>query len=157
MDPLPKQPSVADFVERFAAGMVAAGMPRMPARVFASLLSRDDGSATASELSGALQASPAAISGAVRYLIQLRVITRSHRPGERRDVYRLVSDDWYEMIGNRQHELQQWAALSREGIEAVGPDTSAGRRLHDTARFFEFLTEEMAGLLDRWHTDVRNR
>ena len=76
MDPLPKQPSVADFVERFAAGMVAAGMPRMPARVFASLLSRDDGSATASELSGALQASPAAISGAVRYLIQLRVITR---------------------------------------------------------------------------------
>jgi len=152
-----EQRPVSDFVERFAAAMVAAGMPRMPARVLASLLSRDDGAATAIELSDALQASPAAISGAVRYLIQLRIVTRSHRPGERRDVYRLVSDHWYEMIGNREHELQQWVTLSREGVDAVGPDTRAGRRLQDTARFFEFMSVEMAGVLDRWRTDTPNR
>jgi hypothetical protein len=50
------------------------------------------------------------------------------------------------VIGNREHEFRQWATLSREGIDAVGPDTRAGRRLEDTAPFFEFMTVEMAGV-----------
>jgi predicted transcriptional regulator len=146
-----------EFVERFAAGMVASGMPRMAARVFALLLSRDDGAATSAELSAALAASPAAISGAVRYLIQVHLITRAHRPSERRDVYRLIGDHWYEIVGDREHDLRQWAQLSREGVAAVDPDTPAGRRLDETARFFEFLIDEMADILQRWRSDVRNR
>jgi DNA-binding transcriptional regulator GbsR (MarR family) len=153
---LEDQPA-GDFVERFAAGMVASGMPRMASRVFAVLLSRDDGAATSAELAAALQASPAAISGAVRYLIHVHLITRSHRPGERGDVYRLLSDHWYEMLGNREHDLQQWAQLSREGVDAVGPDTRAGQRLEETARFFEFLIGEMSNVLERWRSDARNR
>ena len=142
-------------MERFAAAMVASGIPRMPARVFALLLSRDDGSATSAELAAALKASPAAISAAVRYLIQLHLITKAHRPGERRDVYRLLSDHWYEMVGNREHELKQWAALSREGVDVVGPETRAGRRLEETARFFEFLMNEMPDVLERWRSEAR--
>ena len=156
MELQPEEPPAADFVERFAATtMVASGMPRMASRVFALLLSRDDGSATSTELALALQASPAAISGAVRYLIQLHLITRGHRPGERRDVYRLQSDHWYEMVGSREHELQQWASISREGVDAVGADTRAGRRLQETARFFEFLISEMPGVLERWRSEAR--
>jgi predicted transcriptional regulator len=156
VEPEPEQQPAGDFVERFAAAMVASGMPRMASRVFAMLLSRDDGSATSAELATALQASPAAISGAVRYLIQLHLITRAHRAGERRDVYRLLSDNWYEMVGNRDHELQQWATLSREGVDVLGADTRAGRRLEETARFFEFLINEMPSVLQRWRTDSRN-
>lgn len=145
------------FVDRFAGAMVAGGMPRMAARVFALLLSRDDGVATAAELAEALQASPAAISGAVRYLIQVRLLARSHRPGERRDVYRLYGDHWYEIVANRERDLTEWARLSRDGVAAVGPDTPAGRRLDETARFFEFLGTEMSRLMDVWRTDARNR
>jgi DNA-binding transcriptional regulator GbsR (MarR family) len=145
-----------DFVERFAAVMVASGMPRMASRVFAALLSRDDGSATSAELASALQASPAAISGAVRYLIQVHVVTKTQLPGERRDVYRLLSDDWYEMVGHREHELQQWAKLSREGVDVMGANTRAGRRLEETARFFEFLVDEIPGVLERWRQEARN-
>jgi DNA-binding transcriptional regulator GbsR (MarR family) len=155
VEPAPGEQPNGDFVERFAAGMVASGMPRMASRVFALLLSRDDGSATSAELATALQASPAAISGAVRYLIQLHLITRAHRPGERRDVYRLLSDDWYEMVGHREHELQQWAKLSREGVDVVGADTRAGRRLEETARFFEFLVNEIPSVLARWRNEAR--
>jgi DNA-binding transcriptional regulator GbsR (MarR family) len=155
VEPAPEDQPNGDFVERFAAGMVASGMPRMASRVFALLLSRDDGSATSAELATALQASPAAISGAVRYLIQLHLITRAHRPGERRDVYRLLSDDWYEMVGHREHELQQWAKLSREGVDVVGADTRAGRRLEETARFFEFLVNEIPSVLARWRNEAR--
>jgi DNA-binding transcriptional regulator GbsR (MarR family) len=38
----PEEKPTDEFVERFAAVMVASGMPRMASRVFALLLSRDD-------------------------------------------------------------------------------------------------------------------
>jgi DNA-binding transcriptional regulator GbsR (MarR family) len=142
--------AAAEFVERFASAMVHSGMPRMPARVFAVLLSEEDGASTAAHLSDVLQASPAAISGAVRYLLQTRLITKDKRPGERHDTYRLYGGGWYEVLYNREPETKQWAALAREGVEAVGPATEAGRRLTDTAEFFEFLAEEMSGMLVRW-------
>lgn len=150
MAEVPDETSSEVFLERFSSAMVASGMPRMPSRVFAWLLTREDGAGTAAELAEALQASPAAISGAVRYLIQVRLITRSHRPGDRKDVYRLVSDRWYEMLGHREHELRLWAELSREGESVIGTETAAGRRLGETARFFEFLIGEMAAMLERW-------
>lgn len=40
----------------------------MPARVLMAITATDDGKATAEELASRLQASPAAISGAVKYL-----------------------------------------------------------------------------------------
>ena len=92
----------------------------------------------------------------MRYLIQLHLVTKSHRPGERRDVYRLLSDHWYEMVGNRDHELQQWARLSRDGVDVVGVDSRAGARLEETARFFEFLINEMPSVLERWRSEARD-
>src|SRR6266508_6264921 len=52
--------AVSRFVERFAAVMVQSGLPRMPARVFATLLATDTGRLTAAELAERLQVSPAA-------------------------------------------------------------------------------------------------
>ncbi|MGH3203750.1 MAG: hypothetical protein ACRDP5_17105 [Streptosporangiaceae bacterium] len=46
--------------------------------------------------------------------------------------------------------LGRWAALVREGIDLVGPDTAAGARLAEQAAFLEFATREMADLLTRW-------
>ena len=62
-------PSEVDrYVERFAINLVEAGLPRMPSRVFAALLVSEEGKLTAAELAKQLQVSPAAVSGAVRYL-----------------------------------------------------------------------------------------
>src|SRR6185436_10524901 len=66
----------AEFVERFALLLDEAGMPRMPARVFAAILADDGGRLTARELAERLSVSPAAISGAVRYLTQAGMIER---------------------------------------------------------------------------------
>ena len=84
--------AVQRFIERFALDLAASGMPRMPARVFAGLLSTDSGSLTAGELAGLLQVSPASISGAVRYLEQLNLIVRQREPGSRRDHYAVDED-----------------------------------------------------------------
>ena len=67
-------PAIARFVERFALTLLETGLPRMPARVFAALLIAPDARLTAAELAERLQVSPAAISGAVRYLVQVRMV-----------------------------------------------------------------------------------
>jgi len=65
---MPRDPqAVSRFVERFAQVMVDAGMPRIASRIFIQLVATDTGSLTAADLAERLQASPAAISGGVRY------------------------------------------------------------------------------------------
>jgi DNA-binding transcriptional regulator GbsR (MarR family) len=142
--------AVSRFVETFASAFVDAGVPRMPSRVFAAILASDAGRLTAAELAEQLQASPAAISGAVRYLIQVSLITREREPGSRRDVYAVGDDAWYEAIVRRERLLELWSRAIRDGVEAVGPETPAGHRLSETLSFFAFLQTEMPALLERW-------
>jgi DNA-binding transcriptional regulator GbsR (MarR family) len=148
--------AVARFVERFALFLVESGVPRMPARVFGSLLVAEDGSRTASELAEQLKVSPAAISGAVRYLTQVGLVIRARHPGERRDHYEVVDDLWYEAYAHRDKQLEQWARLMGDGVEVVGPDTKVGRRLDQSSKFFDFLRSEIPGLMARWRKYQRD-
>src|SRR3984893_18796668 len=77
------------YIERFAAVLVAAGFPAMPARVFAALQVAESGRLSAAELAERLRVSPAAVSGAVRYLIQIGLVHKERVPGSRRDYYRI--------------------------------------------------------------------
>jgi DNA-binding transcriptional regulator GbsR (MarR family) len=142
--------AVRRFVERFALNLTEAGMPRMPARVFAAVLVAEDGRRTAAELADQLGVSPAAISGAVRYLTQLRLVSREREPGERVDHYRVSSDTWYEAIARRDEMVARWLQDLAEGVKAVGPDSAAGARLEETRAFFEYLLQEIPRLLERW-------
>jgi DNA-binding transcriptional regulator GbsR (MarR family) len=144
------QAAVRRFIERFALDLTESGMARMPARVFAALLADDDGRLTAAELAGLLQVSPAAISGAVRYLTQLRMVARGREPGERRDHYQISGEMWYEVVARRDQILARWEQDLEEGIKAVGPDTPAGMRLEENRRYFEFLREEAPKVMARW-------
>jgi DNA-binding transcriptional regulator GbsR (MarR family) len=138
------------FVEKFALLLTEAGLARMPARVFGALLVTDEGKLTAGELADTLRVSPAAISGAVRYLIQVGLILRGRDPGERRDHYEVTDDMWYEAYANRDQQFVQWAGLMKEGVAAVGADTKAGWRLETSRQFFEFIRQEIPALLARW-------
>jgi len=143
--------AVARFVERFALTFSEAGVPRMPARVFSALLVSDEGRRTAAELAETLRVSPAAVSNAVRYLTQVGLVAREREPGERRDHYRIHGGDtWYEVTIKRDAMLVRWQEDLREGIEAVGADTAAGKRLEETRRFYQFIHEETPRLLERW-------
>ena len=149
--------AVARFVERFALVLTEAGIPRMPARVFAVLLAIDEGKATAAGLASALHVSPAAISGAVRYLDQVGLIVKARDPGERRDHYEVTDDMWHEAFGNRDKQMQAWIDVLADGVSAVGQGTHAGRRLETSQRFIEFLLKEMVTLMERWRESERNR
>ncbi|WGP08373.1 MarR family transcriptional regulator [Streptomyces sp. SH5] len=142
--------AVSRFVERFAAQLVQAGMPRMPARVFAALLSSEQGALTSAELSGQLKVSPAAVSGAVRYLAQVNLVSREREPGSRRERYRVQGDQWHNALLERDTSLRNWQTTMREGVEQFGLDTPQGRRINETLEFFLFLDKELGSLMERW-------
>ncbi|MET7289842.1 MarR family transcriptional regulator [Streptomyces sp. NPDC005573] len=142
--------AVSKFVESFAAQLVEAGMQRMPARIFAALLSSDAGSLTSAELGEQLQVSPAAVSGAVRYLAQQHMVAREREPGSRRERYRVHSNQWYEALTNREAVLKRWESALRDGVTSLGADTPAGRRMAETLAFFEFVDGEIAAMMERW-------
>jgi DNA-binding transcriptional regulator GbsR (MarR family) len=138
------------FVERFASVLTEAGVPRMPARVFAALMCTDSGSLTAAELADQLRASSGAISGAVRYLIQVNLASRHPTAGSRRDRYWVHDDVWQEAVLKKEQMLARWIDCARDGVRALGPDTPAGRRMAEMAEFYEFLQKEMPALMERW-------
>ncbi|QDI70096.1 MarR family transcriptional regulator [Streptomyces calvus] len=149
--------AVSRFVEHFAAQLVEAGLQRMPARVFAALLASDRGVLTSAELSEALKISPAAVSGAVRYLAQVHMVSREREPGSRRERYRVHGDQWYEALTNREAVIKRWEDALREGVTSLGPDTPAGRRLAETLAFFEFIEREVAAMMERWRAHRAER
>ena len=115
------------YIERFAAVLVAAGFPPMPARVFVALLVTDSGRLSAAELAAMLRISPAAVSGAVRYLIQLGLVHKERVPGSRRDYYRMPGNMWDDMIRMRD---QVMSPVDRAGPRGHRP----GRRGHPGRR-----------------------
>lgn len=145
-DPTP----VERFVEQFALLLADAGVQRMSARVFGALIVTETGKLTASEIADTLRVSPAAVSGAVRYLAQVGLIVKRRDPGERRDHYEVTDDMWYEAYANRDKQMEQWAQLMGEGVAAVGAETKAGWRLETSRQFFEFLRDQLPELMAKW-------
>jgi DNA-binding transcriptional regulator GbsR (MarR family) len=138
------------YIERFAAVLTAAGFPPMPARVFVALLIADSGRLTAAELAAMLRISPAAVSGAVRYLIQLGLVHKERVPGSRRDYYRMPGNMWDDLLRMQDQVMTRWSAMVREGIDLVGPDTAAGARMAEQAAFLDFASAELSEVLARW-------
>ncbi|MEV7033760.1 MarR family transcriptional regulator [Streptomyces sp. NPDC093272] len=151
------QGAVSDFVESFAAQLVEAGMQRMPARIFAALLSSDSGTLTSAELGEQLRVSPAAVSGGVRYLAQQHMVAREREPGSRRERYRVHSDQWYEALTSREAVIKRWEGALREGVNSLGADSPAGRRMAETLAFFEFVDTEIGRMMERWRAHREER
>jgi MarR family len=140
---------VSRFVERFASTLADAGFPRLAARVFATLLISDTGRMTAAELAERLDASAGGVSGAVRYLVQVRLIRTEREPGTRRHTY-VVDGSWYEATITGNPFLERGEADLREGIAVLGGSPAADR-LTETLELILFLREETSAMMRRWH------
>src|ERR1700759_3344295 len=104
------------YLERFASARVGAASPPMPARVFVALLVTDSGRLSAAELAAMLRISPAAVSGAVRYLTGLGLVHKERVPGSRREYYRMPPDIWHQVMMMQSQVLIRWTALLKEGL-----------------------------------------
>ncbi len=155
-DEAPDRDQMLRLVERLAILLADAGMARMPARVFAYALLDDADRYSTSELAEALRVSPAAISAALRDLVQAGLLDRHREPGERTDTYVLRDGDfWTEIFLKREGLLQSFERLAAEGIALLGRDRPGGRRMAETQDFFAFLRTEFPTLITRWRAHRR--
>ena len=141
---------VRSFVEQMAMFLTDWGFPRMPARVLMALMAADEERLTAGELAERLAVSPAAISGAVRYLQQLQLVVRVPVPGSRSDAYEVPRNAWYTAAIVKGGLYKRLADLSDEGAKAAGGRGRGAERLAEMRDFFVFLDDEVGNLLDRW-------
>ncbi|AKT50639.1 GbsR/MarR family transcriptional regulator [Arsenicicoccus sp. oral taxon 190] len=144
------------FVDRMGDLGAASGMPRMASRLLAHLFTVDEARATAAELGEALEASPAAISGAVRYLESLELVRRTRERGSRRDVFVLEQHVWSEFMLRSLDVVRVWGTVFGQGAGAV-PGGPARDRLAENAAFFDFLGDELDASLHRWRQQGSDR
>ncbi len=147
-DPMPDPP--IDVVERLGGALAAVGIPLQSARVFAALLATEDGRRTSAQLVELLDISPAGVSGAVRYLSQVRMIRRERERGSRRDVYVALDDAWHDMVMQVDQLYAPILAALVSARDGVGRDTRAGERMQLSAEFLEFIQHEMDAIAERW-------
>ena len=141
--------AVRRSVERFASLLNESGLPPMPARIFVALLAADSARLNAAKLAGD-GVSPAAVSGGVRYLIQVGMVSRESEGGSRRHYCRVPDQVWPEYLRVRDQVVLRWAAIMREGADALGAGSPAGERLAESAMFFDFVSKELPHMLSRW-------
>lgn len=142
--------AVRQFIERFAAVLAQAGVPLMPARVFVALLTADAPRLTADDIAEVLQVSPAAVSGAVRYLLPIGLVTRETQPGSRRYWYRTPRNVWVEVSRLQDQVMARWSQIMRDGLELISPESPAVPRIQDSIMYFDFLEKELPMVWSRW-------
>jgi DNA-binding transcriptional regulator GbsR (MarR family) len=141
---------VPRFVEDFAVAMATIGFPRMPARVFALLLAAPEETLTARDLAERLEVSPAAISGAVRYLAQIDLVRRTRRTGERVDRFGLGENIWEPVIHAELRAYGPLIELCTAAVASEELDENGRRRVAMTGEFLAFMADELPQMLERW-------
>lgn len=128
----------------------------MPARVFAFVMIAGQDAYTSRDLTRGLEVSPAAISGAVRYLVDSRLLLRERAPGTRGDLFRLRDGDvWAGIFAARVPLIDAMNTTIDDAIailETLPDDEGAAglARLRETRGFLNFVRRDMPEMLARW-------
>jgi DNA-binding transcriptional regulator GbsR (MarR family) len=152
---MPEDAKRNEFVENLGGSLAQMGVPRMAARVFALLLAAPEDSLTAKELAGRLGVSAAAISGAVRYLTQFRMITRTRAAGDRLDRFGVGVNIWEHAIQAEAASFDALLAMFDRALDDIDFG-GAKERVEETRDFLAFYRAEVPHLLERWRS-TRNR
>jgi DNA-binding MarR family transcriptional regulator len=139
---------LAMLLERQGGG----GFPRTAGRVLALLLVADQATVTQADLAERLSVSQAAVSPAVRFLVDAGYLERTRAPGVRREQYRLREQSWSQVLHAAALSIDTLVRHLHRGLDLPGPDISAGRahliRLAGLYELMRDLLEEAAGQVD---------
>ena len=144
-------PATRRYADQMAGMLDSVGFPRMPARVLMALLTSDTGELTAEQISRVLEVSPAAVSGAIRYLNSVQVVRTGSLPGTRRRVYSLAPN-WYTIALTRASAYDELRGITRGAPGSLSPE--ADLRVREMTEFFDFLARRFPDLLKEWN-DLR--
>lgn len=146
------------YVEDFGLLFEGFGVPRMVGRVLGVLLISDPPERSAEELAEVLKASRGSISSSTRSLIQMGLIQRWSRPGERRDYFRVKPGAWHELMGRELEALASFRKMAERGLSLMGtgaPEARVG--LEEMRDFYAYWEREMPAVLERWERETEEK
>jgi DNA-binding transcriptional regulator GbsR (MarR family) len=145
-----------DYVEEFGMSFERHRLPRMVGRVLGMLMVSDPPERSAEELAEELRASPGSISSATRTLVQMGLVQRFSRPGERRAYFRVRPGAWRELMRREQTSLKDFRELAERGLElmdSAGPEAKQG--LEEMRSLYAFWERELPSLLERYEEETK--
>ena len=146
------------YIEDFGLLFGQFGLSRMFGRVLGVLMISDPPERSAEELAEALGASRGSISQTTRSLIQMGLVQRWSRPGERRDYFRIKPGAWHEIMRREMESLGSFRETAERGLELLDSDDPATRHsLEEMRDFYAYWEREMPAVLKRWEKESQRR
>lgn len=146
------------YVEDFGLFFEQFGLARMVGRVLGLLLISDPPERSAEELAGALRASRGSISSATRSLVQMGLVQRLSRPGERRDYFRVRPGAWNELMRQEMASITRLRRMAEQGLQILdSADPEARRGLEEMRDFYAYWERELPAVLERWERETEKK
>ena len=122
------------------------------------MLTSDPPERSAEELAGDLRASRGSISQATRTLVQMGMVRRLSRPGERRDYFRMRPHAWQETTRQQMALIGAFQEMAGRGLDLINSENPRAREgLEEMRDFYAFWDRELPIVLDRWDEERERR
>jgi DNA-binding transcriptional regulator GbsR (MarR family) len=145
------------YIEEFGLLFGQFGLSRMFGRVLGVLMISDPPERSAEELAEELGVSRGSISQTTRSLIQMSLVQRWSRPGERRDYFRIKPGAWHEIMRSEMEALGSFRKTAERGLMLLDSEDPAARRsLEEMRDFYAYWEKEMPAVLERWEREGRD-
>jgi len=149
-----RQIELRRFVEQVGLSFEEIGVPRMAGRILGRLLVCDPPQQSVADLVDALQASKSSISTMTRLLIQLGLIERATRPGDRRDYFGIHASVWHNTLRVRMAQITAFRQLAERGLKLIEDQSPEQRqRLAEMRDLYAFFEHEYPAMLERWEKE----
>ncbi len=120
-------------------------------RVLGVLLTSHPPERSAAELAEELGASRGSISQSTRMLVQMGMVRRLSRPGERRDYFRMQPHAWQETTQQQMALIGTFQEMAERGLRMLNSDDPEVKsNLEEMRDFYAFWKRELPIVLERW-------
>jgi DNA-binding transcriptional regulator GbsR (MarR family) len=135
------------FIEDFGGFFEDLGGGRMVGRILGLLMVADPPAQTAEDIATALAASRGSVSQATRILVQLGMVRRLSRPGDRRDWFELRTDAFTEAMRRRTAEITHLIAMFERAQDITGDKRP---HLEEALAFMRFWRSNIDAIFADW-------
>jgi DNA-binding transcriptional regulator GbsR (MarR family) len=136
-----EQEALLEWVERVAMYLARDGVPPIAGRVLGWLMVCDPPEQSAGQISEAISASRASLTSNLRLLTSMGFLTWRTRPGERTVYYRMAEDAWAVVVRQQVAGITSFLAITREGLDLVGPDGDRSARIRQAHSTFAWMAD----------------
>jgi DNA-binding transcriptional regulator GbsR (MarR family) len=144
------------YVEDFGVLFDQLGGGPMMGRVLGALLLADPPELAAEELADRLRASRSSVSQATHSLVQMGLIERRRRPGERRSYFRVKPGAWHVMLRRRIEGLRVLREMAESGLEVLGSEEPEARHnLQEMRDFFVAWERVVPEIFERIEQEMK--